>query len=524
MVGKMKKMRVNIDVSKEKDNVKRKAKKRKIRKNKNNNTKKQIEAIVFIISAVYIGFFANLHFFYDWDTVNLAIKLKDGVDMAEVGTIHFLVPILSGSLVPVFDPLSAFKILTAILMLVFVVSTFKFAYNETEDTKLALLIALFILFNFGFTFLLTSLEDNIWMYAFLMPFTIFLFKEKWNLSAFFLGLAILVHIQAEIFVLMFVSYVFLKAKLFHIFKNPRDVSSLISLAKKNQKSIISTAFILLIPFFIFFLYALANDIAFQTLISTLTLSTYHKNPEWWYFASDRNIWEQLQLAYAGLVSVFVCRYPEFPQIMPEATYLGAFFFILLVYTVYIAAKGFQLNSKVLCTLPTLVIMCAHSLFYESWNIERWDFLPFFFILFVTVAYSNSKRRERLYKLMLVIVLISVTFTFVSFDRMSGFHANPVYVYSDRLSDMLDEDSIVLETIRSTSELGLYIKYKCGENVIFLEEPIEAEIFYNKKIYSSYISYNRLAKMLPVEMQPVWINDLNKAFSIVRLNLKTYPGE
>jgi len=518
MAKKTKKMKIDTKAPKEKDDVKRKVKKREAREDEN-ETKKQIGAILFIISAIYICFFVNLHFFYDWDTVALAIKLKNGVDLTEeVGASHFLVPILSGSLAAVFNPLSAFKILTAVLMLVFIMSAFKFTYDETEDTKFALLTALFLLFNFGFTFLLTSLEDNIWMYAFLMPFMIFLFKEKWHLSALFLALAILVHIQAEIFVLIFISYVFLKAELFRIFKNPGDISNLIDLAKKNRNYIVSTVFLLLIPIFTFSLHALVKGIPFQTLISTLTVSGYHKNPEWWYFASDRDLWEQLQLAYAGLVSVFVCRYPEYPQIMPEATYLGAFFLLLLAYT---AARGFQLNSKVLCILPTFVLMCVHSLFYESWNIERWDFLPFFFILFVTITYS--KRREHLHELMLVLVLISAIFTFVSFDKMSGFHANPIYVYADKLSDMLDEDSIALETIRSTSELGLYIKYKCGENVIFLEEPIEADIFNKKQIYASYITYTRLAKMLPVEMQPVWINEFNRAFSIVQLNLKTKAG-
>ena len=57
--------------------------------------------ILAIISAVYIIFFANLNYFYDWDVFDYAMGLKDaGPSFSPGGSgVHVLVSMLASTLV-----------------------------------------------------------------------------------------------------------------------------------------------------------------------------------------------------------------------------------------------------------------------------------------------------------------------------------------------------------------------------------------------------------------------------------------
>ncbi len=45
----------------------------------------KFEAILIIFSSIYIIYFTNLGFYYDWDTITRAIWLKDGVYCMDAG-------------------------------------------------------------------------------------------------------------------------------------------------------------------------------------------------------------------------------------------------------------------------------------------------------------------------------------------------------------------------------------------------------------------------------------------------------
>jgi len=105
--------------------------------------------------------------------------------------------------------------------------------------------------------------------------------------------------------------------------------------------------------------------------------------------------------------------------------------------------------------------------------------------------------------------------------MSHFQASPGYLYADELSGLLDDNSIALESVRSTSELGLYLKYKCGDSVIFLDK-IDENVDLSKPTwaYASSQTYTIITKKAPEGSQIVWRNPVADAFNIVRFHIKT----
>jgi len=478
-----------------------------------------IELVLLVVSILYIAFFVNLNYYYDWDTLARSISIKEGGVGSQGDVIHFLVRLLPGLLTPFgLDPLTAYKVLTALFLLVLILGTFRFAYMETNDRRLAILMGLFILFNFGFTFLLTIAEENIWMYAFLILFIIFLFRDRWELAALSLSIGILVHTQVLIYVLMFLSYVLLKLDFINFIKNPH-----ISLEKNRaqfsqilRKFTIALIFLLMPLIAAYSWLVFAKGFTMQSLIDGFLASKFHNDPRFWYFATDRSILEQMQLAYYGFVSTFVCRWPEFLQDMPSAVYFGVIFLILLAYALVL---GFSPNLKTRCAIPTFLILFVHNLFYESYSIERWDYLPFFIMFFVVVGYAEKREtiKDRLRKLFLIIVIISAIFTFASFNAITSFHASSVNIYADELSRILDNNSVVLETLRSDSERTLYVVYVNYGKVIFYKPEMDLkEIFAAKDVYASIASFNTLKEIFPLNSEPVWYNKYNNRFSIVKL--------
>jgi hypothetical protein len=481
----------------------------------------KIWLILLFVAIIYITFFINLNYSYDWDTLSRAISIKGGNLETLFGAYHFLIPFLAKFFITTgFDPLTAFKILTATFMFIFVLGTYIFAYTETKDYVLALMAALFILFNFGYTFLLTTLEDNIWMSAFIILFVIFLVSDNWKLAALSLSLGILVHIQIEVYLIMFFSYVLLKLDLLNLIKNKQITTK----SPNKQRSLLIHKFALSMIFLLLPLIAAYSWLAIskgftsKRLIDAVLASDYKNDPRLWYFASHRSFLEQIQLAYYGYVSTFVSRYPEFLFDMPHAIYLGL---ILLFVLIYVAAKSFSPNLKSLCAIPTFLILFVHSLFYESYSIERWDFLPFFFMYFFIVGYTSKNKSTQNYlkTLFSAVLIITATFTLISFHEITGFHAYSVNAYADELQKILDNNSIVLDaTIRPTSENGGYLNYKAYGKIIFGNNDTDLkEAFKAKNVYTSYITYSRLAEPAQLDGKIIWTNKFNNKFSIVKLS-------
>jgi hypothetical protein len=476
---------------------------------------------LLVIAILYIVFFVNLNYFYDWDTLDRSISIKEEGIGSKIDVIHFIIRLVPGLLSPLgLDPLTSYKVLTVLCMLIFVIGTFKFTHMETNDCVLAALMGLFILFNFGYTFLLTTAEDNIWMYAFLILFIIFLFKDRWEFAALTLSIGILVHTELMVYILMFFSYVLLKLDFINFIKNPHSYleKNSVQLSQISRKFAVALVFLLVPLVAAYSWLVLARGFTVHDLIGNFLISNFHSDPKFWYFASNRSLLDQMVLVYYGWISTFVCRWPEFLQDMPSAIYFGAIFLVILAYT---SAMGFSRNLKALCAVPTFLILFVHDLFYESYSIERWDFLPFFIMFFVVVGYAAKPEpiKDNIKRLFLIIVIISAVFTFASFNAITGFHAYSVNVYADELSKIMDNNSVVLETLRPDTESAMYVTYKNYGKIIFYKPGMDLNnTFATKKVYSSVGSYGVLDKTLPLNDEFIWSNKYNDLFSIVRLEL------
>lgn len=491
----------------------KKSLKRKAMK-KQEKTEKIKISVFYVIVLLYICYFVNLHFFYDWDTMDLAIKLKTGLPIVDsLNFAHPLVPVFAKTLSWIVEPLLVFKILAFTFAFILASGIFKVAYTQSEDVLFSLLSVFVVLFNFGLTFLITSLEDNLYMYGFIVFFIYFLFRNKFELSALFLAIAILVHIEAAIFIIMFIFYLYM-----HFRERSKELN-----LKFTLTAFVRPLFFLLVPLLLVYSsIAIIKKLSFAELVKSLTVSDYYSNPDWWYFASNRALIEQLVLAYYGVTSTFVCRYPEFLHVMPQAIYFTPVFLILV--GVLLRHLKFLLKDKrILSAVPVVFLLIVHSMFYESYNIERWDFLPFFIVYFGIVGYSKFKNSDEKRKASQVrntvgmLALLSFIFTLASFQLISGYTSNPIYDYADKLSEITTDQDIVIESIRETSELGLYIKYKLDDKVVFLSGN-QITIPQKGNIYSSYYTYYVLSKNLNITGEIIWINKKNQAFSIVKVYL------
>ena len=480
---------------------------------------------LIIISIIYIIYFTNLSFIYDWDTITRAIWLKDGLFARDSYVTHFLISILGGTLVYLgIEPLNSFKIFTALFMFILIIGTYEFTYRESKDEFLAFLLGIFLLFNFGYTFLLTTLEDNLWMDGLLILFIYFLFLERWAISAFFLSLSILMHIQAEVFIPMFLLYTSQKLNLSSFFEND-GIRKKIGIAFSNSqmnKLIVATIF-LLVPLFAAYSYLfLKRGWRLNTFIESFTASasSYHGDPGLWFFASDRTIQEEIKLAYSGYISTFVCKFPDFLESMPRAPFLGLILAILILYLLF---RSFSLNLKTLCALPTFLILTFHVMVYEPWSVERWDFLPFFIMYFIAVGYNiKSERVKKTIKIALaLLVIFSSMFTFASFNSLCGFQESPLCAYGDMLGTVLDNNSMAFETtLDPDSSFGRYLKYKCGDSIIFNNSTSRnINDFSGMKLYTSNSSFKFISNIFPRILWDevlIWSNEIDSEHSIMMI--------
>jgi len=501
--------------------------------------------ILAIISAVYIIFFANLNYFYDWDVFDYAMGLKDaGPSFSPRGSgVHVLVSMLASTLVYLgLEPLTALRVFTALFMLIFVLGAYRLTYDETGDDSLAFLMGLFILFNFGYTFLVTTLEENVWMYGLLTPFAIFLLRKRWILSALFLSFAILVHIQSEVFIPMFLGYIILELHLLDFLRGEEGLMTGLreSVSSPAMRTFASALVALLAPLFVVYGYLVfVRDWTLKGLFTLFTASQsfLHGDEGLLYFSSGVSITDQIQLAYFGYLSTFVFSFPgsrgristflyRYPDRAPSIHLAAIFGVVFALLILYLLVKSFNSNFKTLCAVPTFLVLLFHAMIYESWCVERWDFLPFFVMYFVAVAYGaqSDGMKERLKLVLTGLVVLSLAFTAVGFYAITGFQESSICAYSDELGDLLDDRSVALDlTIPSIHSYGRHLIYNCGDKIIFpADKAVDlSEIFRRNTVYTSYTSYQYLQQSNPnveVGANTVWSNEIDNVFSIVRLSV------
>ncbi|OPY55190.1 MAG: hypothetical protein A4E49_00491 [Methanosaeta sp. PtaU1.Bin112] len=492
---------------------------------KNIKIDKRIKYLIglMIICILHIFFFTNLSYIYDWDTITRAIWLKEGLFARDAYITHFLISILGGTLVYFgIDPLDSFKIFTGLFMFILIIVTYEFAYKESNDEFLAFLFGIFLLSNFGYTFLLTTIEDNIWLEGCLILFIYFLFLERWAISALFLSLSILMHIQGEVFIPMFLLYAGGKLNL-SSFSGIEGMRRKICVAFSTSQinKLIVALFFLFAPILAACSYLhFKRGWVLSTFIEgfTASASCYHGDSGLWFFASDRTIQEELKLTYYGYLSAFVCKAPEFFQSMPKAPFLGI---ILAILILYLLVVSFSLNLKTICALPTFIVLMLHVIVYEPWNVERWDFFPLFIVYFIAVGYSTkSERAKNSIKLALaLLVIFSSMFTFASFNSLCGLQESSICAYGDKLGTLLDNKSIAFEsTLNPDSSYGRYLKYQCGDRIIFSDSKSRnINDFAGIKIYTSNSSFESISKIFPRifwEKEKIWSNGIDQKLSII----------
>jgi hypothetical protein len=488
---------------------------------------------------LYIGFFVSLNLVYDWDTVVRMVNFEKGILGRNEGVTHFLVSIIAT--IPVkmgLNPLVSFKLVTLLAGMVAVLATYMLACRESKDRQLALLAALFLLFNAGFTFLVTTLEDNIILEAFVALFALLLLKERWFMAALAFSIGTLVHVQMEVFLPMLIFYGLLKLDWSSLVRDPGQAASWIKAQITPEVGrTAAITFLGLLPLIVAYTYLLTVKGwtlfgASHGLITDLTASgaAYHGDPSLWFFTSGRNPHEWAQWIYMGFTSTFVCHYPWYLTGMRKAPIFGA---VLLVLVAYLFFAGLSLNAKTLCAIPTYLVLVVHTSLFEPWNAERWDFFPFMIVYFVAVGYASKgevARRQLKWALALA-VIFSAMFTFSGYNSICSFEGSQQIAYVDELPKILDNQSVVLEmTQASNSWLGYYLRYRCGDKVLFPNKDTNLTgIFQTGKVYSSQVSCNKLngttlsgtlAKRTHGRMtvETIWVNRIDASWNIVKLKV------
>jgi len=412
-------------------------------------------------------------------------------------------------------------------MLIIVVGFYEFARRETNDNFVAFMIGLFILFNFGFTFLLTTLEDNIWMYGPLILFIYFLYQERWAISALFLSVAILMHIQCEVFIPWILIYMGYKLNFSVISENIGAIKRInIEFSNIQIRKFIIALIFLLMPLLAAYSYLfLLRGWKLNNFIDSFLASdsAYHGDTDLWFFAANRTIDEQLKYAYYGYISTFVCHFPEFLTSMPRAIYLGG---ILVILISYILFMSLSFNLKTICAIPTFIILFFHAMIFESWSTERWDFFPFFISYFLAVGYNvkGDKVKKSIRIVFALLVIFLFTFTFASFNSLCGFQESPLCAYGDKLGTLFDNQSIALETMLSPDGLrGGYLRYQSNDSILFAN-PGNGSInnYTNMKIYTSNLSFKSISDIFPGvqwDSRLIWPNEINKSWSIIQIKPK-----
>lgn len=516
---------------------------------------------LFIFSALFIYYlyFININFFFDWDTLAASIRMKN-MDLnvwKSFGAYHMLsTPLAYVStwlISPIFgwDPLDGYKLIVALCAAGTGTLLYITVYKLTKNHIYASIATAFLAGNYGYLFLTLSLEDNVINSFFNMLF-IFIFlaqlgeieleflKNKNTLlslaTGISLGLAIATHLHSALFVVLVLTIFYFERKKH---ENGKELNSFQKLKrllqellqsimnKNNIKKVLLIAIgsIIIIGPLTSLNASVYNWNSLNDLTNFFTID-YHKDPKLWYFANEnRDFVNQLKLVNWGLTSLFFQRYQELlsskPDFLNTSKYLLFILFVIFTFFTITSIK----NKTTQLMFLMLLIQIPHSIFYESWNIERWDgiLLPMAVILGNSLfeaklekkltipkkqPKSKSNKKDTDIKTLLynnrtwiagLLVIILFLVSMNSFNDLSHFKKNPVHRLADELDKKTPEDSLIIVGIRSDSELGLYVKYAADRNLLFFSDHSQEEVLQtidqrlkeNKPTYISTIAAGTL---------------------------------
>lgn len=452
-----------------------------------------------LILLVYYGYFIQINFFLDWDSLATAISMKNGnfnlihsfsaYHMLVAPLVYFFTLIIS----PIYgwEPLMGWKILVLLSAVGTGIMLYITVYMQTKNQFNALIATMALAGTYGYLFLTLSLEDNIINSFFNMVFIFCILSQigeiNWDLALFdgkrvipiatgiSLGLAIATHIQSALLVLLIPTILYYKRK--------NGISS-------NIKEIILVAtgsIAIIAPIIIINAYA-GNWSSFTDFINYFSIA-YHKDPSLYYFANqDRDIWRQFELVNWGLTSLLFQRYQEIYTISTNFLTYSKFLIIgfLLVFSGFAMSSFKKVTTQVM--LLMLLTKIPHSLFYESWNIERWDgiLLPIYIIIGSSLSSATTYENKTLarvtsiyfkhgHKIAIASIAMLFIFSITSFASLSHFQENPAFKLGNEIDKNTKNDSLVLIGIRSTSELGLYIKYSTNRDLMFISDYSPEEV-------------------------------------------------
>jgi hypothetical protein len=491
-------------------------------------TPKIYPLLIFFALLVYYGYFINIDFFFDWDTLATAISMKEGTfDLLRsftsyhmlVSPLAYLFTLLSSPFIG-WKPLVGWKILVSLCAAGAGTMLYITVYKLTKNYLHAFIAMAFLAGTYGYLFLTLSLEDNIINSLFNMVFIFFLLaqigdiklnivKKNINILSFLtgasLGLGIATHIHSMLFIPLILTIFYFKREN-GLLENIKEILTIVV----GSVAVVS-------PFIIINAYAYHWN-SVHDLINFFTIG-YHKDPNLYYFANpNRDIWRQLEYVNWGWTSMFFQRYQELLQMAPNFLIYSKFLLSILA----VVFGGFMLSSiKTKTTqimLLMLLVMIPHSIFYESWNVERWVdiLLPTAVIMGNSLKIEKNESKAEIYtkiedfyaehgvKIAIAIVTILFICSIASFNTLSHFQKNPVHKLADEIDGKTEEDAVVVMGIRSTSEFGLYVKYAANRELFFLSDrspeeilrEIDLRLSNNKPVYISTIAASTLIQSNP----------------------------
>jgi hypothetical protein len=130
---------------------------------------------------------------------------------------------------------------------------------------------------------------------------------------------------------------------------------------------------------------------------------------------------------------------------------------------------------------------------------------------------------------LLAVIFSAMFTFSSYNSFCNFGESKWMAYADELPRLIENNSTVLEMIDApNSWFGYYLKYKCGDRMLFLDKNATlSRDLPTGKIYSSQASSDILNRTIintplterlqkKITANTIWVNGIGEDYNIVKL--------
>jgi len=504
------------------------------------NPKIMIVIVAFALSLYHL-LFINRNMFIDWDSLAACIDLKNGIPLSRsLGTYHMLTYPLVFLCAHVVAPLVGLDYLLGFKMAILLsvvgggILLYYTVYQLTKNQIYALLSVMFACAAYAHIFLSLSLDDNIINLFFNMLF-IFMFLcqlreitvlEKLSfftkhsyamplITGVALGLATATHINSGLFALLVLS-IFIIKKEDPLIDNAKIVG-LIALG----------SVLTILPIVITNAYAYHWD-SINDFIGFFSVG-YHSDPNLYYFASGyhRDFGRQIEFVFRGLTSTFFGYY----HVLLETpfSFLAESKILILILAAVVGGLAFSSRSSktTLAMVIMILIGFPHTIFYEPWNIERWQPI----ILPMAVLFGNSLsvvERKKLVSyggigevftehgaaLMSGLILLMFICSILCVNTLFHFQGNPTYEFADGLDANTAENSLVVVGIRMTSESGLYLMYKSERETISLyDTPVDTVAAYinmnfsdGRSVYAtSYALYQLRQSGYNFQYNKVWSN-------------------